>query len=197
MKRIKMLLYVCKDKRGYLHIDNRKDTPRNRKYYLSPDSSPFGTYESDNYLNGKIVASFDWKVEKIERSCEDTVFTTKSLGGFALQCRSYLNANQIYKYQPNYAIHIENLKEFDKPRELSYYWKNGKKVDRAPQNMMIVQDIYESYVNVPNKNETKNVHCVKIDEYIVISVKPTYACLILNKIKTVELRRTILKEMLK
>ena len=209
MENIKLLLYCCKDKRGYLHFDTRKEITR--KYYLSPDSSPFGTYEPDNYLNGKILAECDFEVEEIKHyivhapevnigvavlPAEDVeAYCTETLNHFKLLEKSCLTEGQLYGYLENgtgYAIHIKNLHIFDEPKELSEfgsydsknanpycYWKdNYNLIQKAPQNMMYATDMKTG----------KN--------YILISIRPEWMCLILNKDKDVELRKKVLKGMI-
>ena len=197
MKNIKLLLYCCKDKRGYLHFDTREEITR--KYYLSPDSSPFGTYEPNNYLNGKILAECDFEVEKIyfEDNSDIAIgsfygeLLTDTLSEEDLCKKSCLTDGQLYGYLENgtgYAIHIKNLHIFDKPRELNEYYnskdycKTWQPIKNAPQNMM-----YADYINIEQN---------MFRHYILISIRPEWMCLILNKDKTVEIRKRVLKEMI-
>ena len=138
----KLLLCCTKNKRGYLHFDKREDTPKNRKYYLSPDSSPFDTYEPGNYLNGKIFAECDYKVEEIKHyihhepevdvgvgilPAEDMdAYCTKSLDYFQLNKMSCSILDDILNNKNGYAIHIKNLNTFDNARPLNYYWNKNK-----------------------------------------------------------------------
>lgn len=210
MKNIKLLLYCCKDKRGYLHFDTREEITR--KYYLSPDSSPFGTYEPGNYLNGKILAECDFEVEEI-KSCRrkerdefgilhnESWLEYRGLNIGNYQCdlpqKSCLTVNEImdYLYNGGYAIHIKNLKErvmelsdvykYDNSYNNMFGWlkeENEKYIplDKAPQNMCRVW-VYENGEWVM---------------YILISVRPKWMCLILNKDKDVEARKKVLKEMI-
>lgn len=72
-----------------------------------------------------------------------------------------------------YAIHIKNLHIFDTPKDLIQC-----SLLKAPQNMC-----YGFY---------------KEDErVIVISIRPEWLCKILNGEKTIEVRKKILKEMIK
>lgn len=149
-------------------------------------------------LNGKIVAECDFEVERIyEKFNEfdmDAWFETETLCCEELYSKSCLNFCDISNYLLNcigaYAIHIKNLHIFDEPKELSDYYTRPKKMntldgysytnislDRAPQNMMYCCDEEEN-------------------NYILISVRPEWMCLILNHIKDVEVRRVVLKEML-
>jgi predicted transcriptional regulator len=95
-----------------------------------------------------------------------------------------------------YAIHIKNLHIFDEPKELQEYatikripdeWHIGyyekfESVERTPQNMQYVYD-----VNFGKPSEKK----------VLISIRPEWLCKILNGEKTIEVRRKVLKEMLK
>jgi hypothetical protein len=75
---------------------------------------------------------------------------------------------------------------FDEPRELgmAHYTtlKSAYKIQKAPQNMCIVRSYYPKDYS---------------EKYILISIRPEWLCKILNGEKTIEVRRTVLKEMLK
>jgi len=90
--------------------------------------------------------------------------------------KSCLTAKEIFDYIKNsntaYEIHIKNLHVFDTPRTLLYF-----SCARAPQNMMYVYDGDEKKV--------------------LISIRPEWLCKILNGEKTIEVRKKVLKEMLK
>jgi predicted transcriptional regulator len=163
-----------------------------------------GKFKSNNDLNGKIVAECDFEVEEIEDrvSYFDSWFNeghhTKTMRAKELITKSCLDHTQLTEYlgdgDPNevlgYAIHIKNLHTFDKPKELQECatikkypggYEKFESVERAPQNMQYVYD-----VNSDNPNEKK----------VLISIKPEWLCKILNKEKTIEVRRVVLKEML-
>ena len=163
------------------------------------------------HLNGKIVAECDFEVEEIENRLANNnshlELFTDSLTEKELFEKSCLTRYEIFKYLKNdfskkgesngYAIHIKNLHIFDEPKELDYYYTRPKKVntfdwyrtkgyewvcesiDKAPQNMMYAQD----------ENQNK--------QYILISIKPQWLCKILNGEKTIEVRKKVLKEMIK
>ena len=107
-----------------------------------------------------------------------------------LERESCLSREELYDYCNGYAIHIKNLHIFNEPKELSEYFTKEKKmntlegynwvgesIDIAPQNMMYAYD------NGGNK-------------YILISIKPEWLRKILNKEKTIEIRKKVLKEMI-
>ena len=79
-----------------------------------------------------------------------------------------------------YALHLTNLKVFDKPKELSKYSKrlpsgDFQQLEKSPQNMMNICEI--KYL---------------IEDYVLISIQPQHLCNILNGKKTIEVRRKIL-----
>lgn len=165
-------------------------------------------------LNGKIVCECDIETEEIEDKISyfDSWFNdghhTKTLSNKELEKRSCLSYQDLIKYlgdgEPNevigYALHISNLNIFDKPLELKDTYtrecnwnkcskcKDGKDgnikcctidipLSRAPQNMMWVW----------HNGERK----------VLISIRPEWMCKILNGEKTIELRRKVLKGMVK
>ena len=157
----------------------------------------------DWHLNGKIVAECDFEVEEIKSA---TIidghkitfdYKTKKLDVDNLHRKSCLDYKQMNDYlfkapveaieKPyGYAIHIKNLNIFDKPKELSYFGDNkGNSIQKAPQNMMYCWEyLYSGWEDVFEKK-------------IIISIRPEWVCKILNGEKTIEVRKKILKEMMK
>lgn len=155
---------------------------------------------SNDRLNGKIVAECDFKVEKIRKgwgSLNGTRYFRNSVNhyypDYELEKQSCLSFDEINNYLKGalnencgYAIHIQNLHIFDKPKELSDYhisyfnkelgMMREHHIEKAPQNMCKVF------------NEKNN--------YILISIRPKWLCKILNGEKTIEVRKKVLKEML-
>lgn len=194
---MKLLLYCTKAKPYLLREDIDKDLVF------------IGTNKTDvtsNTLNGKIVGECDFEVEEIfyaithvEKYGLGHHYSTKNQGYHQLLNKSCLNEFEMVDYlkQNNgYAIHINNLHIFDKPRDLSEYiikqcqwarcstckyskWGSCNTLDtpveKAPQNMMYVWD----------KEEKK----------VLISIRPEWLCKILNGEKTIEVRKKVLKEM--
>ena len=135
-------------------------------------------------LNGKIVAEVEIdKVEEIilngdEIKCN---YGTRSL--FSIEEEScltfdaldyYLNVDKPY----GYALHLTNLKVFDRPLSFDkdYIYKDYKTnalITKAPQNMCYCYDRFGN-------------------KYVVISIKPQHLCKILNGEKTIEVRRKVL-----
>lgn len=177
MKKVKVLLY-CTKKQPYLVKD---DFPLENQpiYYIH--------YKKDPYcyglpLNEKIVAECEVETEEIRLSTysdyEDKIylFDTSTLTNDELTEKSCLCNDKLDEYLINekgYALHISNLKIFDKPKGLNDY-----NIEKAPQNMMRVFDA--------NGNK-----------YILISVQSEWLCKILNCDKTIEVRKQVLKEMRK
>lgn len=215
----KLLLYSCKAK-PYLR-DYRGKAIYNR-FVISPSDRPFTSDDTQPILNGKIVAECDFEVEEITPNNWNVETEYRILKESCLkehQLFDYIiKGDENEKQNPFYAIHIKNLHIFDEPKELrdyihpfiscsNYEENNFKKsfcrnvcshnkdgerlnvwcdrnenwlqpITKAPQNMMRVDD----------KND---------NQYILISVKPEWLCKILNGEKTVEVRKKVLKEMIK
>lgn len=175
---MKCLIYVTKSK-TWLFFD------KSINYYSLSNK------KVDNDLNGKIVAEFDGEVEEITHGYGKygEYYQTKALGLMSLREHSCISSDELSEYlkrgdvvsKVGYAIHIKNLNIFDKSRELDYYYKfinvDGKadaiNLKRAPQNMMYVYN----YLG---------------DKYVLISVRPEWACKILNGEKTIEIRKQVL-----
>lgn len=170
-----------------------------------------GKVKSNNDLNGKIVAECDYEVEEIRlietpeyagSECNTFIydvtlnFETKTLTEDELCKQSCLNASELNKYLClykekeiyGYAIHIKNLNIFDEPKKLSEYDDvMGNPLNKAPQNMMYAFKYFPESMHINNQ----------FQEYILISIQPQWMCLILNRIKDVEVRKVVLKEMIK
>jgi len=202
---MKLLLYCTKAK-PYLHktqciFDNSPiewQLLGYDHYKKDPYDAVFGTLVCDlDRVNGKIVAECDFEVEEIfEDNLEDArdgyvehYYTLKSYDDFdegedVLLKESCLQKHELSNYlgfENGYAIHIKNLHIFDEPRELSDYKGNSKGnffkiIEKAPQNMQMVL------------NE-------KLEDCILISIRPEWLCKILNGEKTIEVRKKVLKEM--
>ena len=107
----------------------------------------------------------------------DTMFKNEELKKMCLSPQELLD--YIKLGNNGYALHLSNLKIFDKPKELEKFYKDSllkERVYKAPQNMC---HIYDSKGNV----------------YILISIKPEWLCKILNGEKTIEVRKQIVKEL--
>ena len=139
----------------------------NEKYFVGEH-----IYTKYNKLNGKIIGECDFNVEKMGLD------TGKGLifeNGFnkesqlkILECAKYVGNNYYY------AIHIKNLKLYNEPRDLFHYT-----CVKGPRNMQYVYSAYD-------KNEN-----------ILISIQSQWLVKILNGVKTVEVRKKVLKGMIK
>ena len=227
---IKLLLY-CTESNKRLFFDTVS-----LKYMYGID----GKKDKFNALNGKILGTCDFEVEKIY--CDTT---SNGVGkdyhyylenGDPFYMESCLTASDLldylgYKndgYEVGYAIHIKHLYIFDKPKELSdyfqpilpnpkhikfvnwianYYWALG---DYTTKNSkMTCKELVETFnKSISIKKAPQNMmHCWGLREgkstmedrfymNILISIRPEHLCKILNHEKTVEVRRTVLKDML-
>lgn len=175
----KLLLYCTKNK-WRLFFDEVKQV------------FTLGKVKSNNDLNGKIIAECDFEVEKIRyvEYADEWGYETNTLNEDDLidkSCLSGLQLNNYLRHCKNgaYAIHIKNLHIFDEPRDLRDYSKNENPynyIENAPQNMMYAYDV-KSFNNFEKK--------------VLISIQPQWMCLLLNRIKDVEVRKVVLKEMIK
>lgn len=201
MEKIKLLLY-CTKQQPYLVSYNNT----NEHWYLlrEIEKKPFPQLNS---YNGKIVAECDFEVEEIKHTYLSSFhsqycirYSTNNLNEEELSRKSCLkqySCNEDEETLCNYlgenngyAIHIKNLNIFDKPRELkwnyhiSYYDKQlemqrERFLTKAPQNMCRVFDHEHEY------------------DCVLISIRPEWLCKILNGEKTIEIRKKVLKEMVK
>lgn len=202
---MKLLLYCCKNK-PYLVNKERIEIITKRKDHIWLTGE---RYAYDNWVNGTIVAECDFEVEEISVTYadyyhEELAYDTNTLTYDELLEKSCLDNQQLdnYLYGDNgYAIHIKNLHIFNKPRELNdfvllnQYRKDLKGTQynvltKAPQNMCKVA-YSKSCINKYNFNDFYKGECV------LISIRPEWLCKILNGEKTIEVRRKVLKEMIK
>lgn len=171
MKKVKVLLY-CTKKTPYLVKDDYtfKNTTIYYTHYKEPGS--WGLY-----FNGKILAECEVETEEIRLWGDEIENYFGNNEEISIEKDSCLHFEQIEQYlcsndYKGYALHISNLKIFDKTKGLCEY-----NIAKAPQNMMKVYDKFDN-------------------EYILISVRSEWLCKILNGDKTIEVRKKVLKEML-
>jgi hypothetical protein len=170
-------------------------------------------------LNETIVAECDYEVEEIEDrvSYFDSWFNeghhTKTMRAKELITKSCLDYTQLTEYlgegDPNevvgYAIHIKNLHIFNEPKALSHY------TTRKPRDYdSIVCDSCTNAVNckkcsyyydyqevVRTPHNMMKVCEWDLEDKILIPLKPKDLCKVLNKEKTIIIKKKVLKEMLK
>jgi predicted transcriptional regulator len=183
--KIKTLLY-CTKANPYLY----KSLSR-KGLYITERNKLNGVMRG-NELNGKIVCECEVDTEEIKSYHCDGLYTTKSLDSLEILKHSCLKLEELDEYLMKgrditdydtifgYALHLSNIKVFDKPRELSLYSSSSEEyrpIKKAPQNMC------NAYYDEGTKH------------YILISVRPEWLCKILNGEKTIEVRRVVLKGM--
>lgn len=217
--KIKALLYTTKAKPILRKLDNYfLDEHADNYYWKKGQVAPYN-------FNGKITAECEYEVEEICSEKIDIgvgyepLFYTKTTDDISkgscltqFEIEDYLGC-KVGGEVVGKAIHIKNLHIFDKPRELSDYYTritdkdrtndfkgidvifpdvridewflecvSCKKLEKAPQNMQ--------------KIITFNKETNEYEYAILISIQPQWMCLILNRVKDVEVRRVVLKEML-
>lgn len=208
MKKVKVLLYCTKAKPFLLEVEYD-----NQVLYAITQLGNADNLRI-NYkkvLNGKIVAECEVETEEIDYyfhyeppvdigvgvlpEFEEEGYVRRRFEAYegdeelsTKTCLSYEQLDNYLKKKKGYALHISNLKIFDKPKRCQDDFLYQRKIEpnfynveyfrKAPQNMMKVIDAYGD------------------DEYILISVRPEWLCKILNGEKTIEVRKKVLKEML-
>ena len=215
---LKILIYCTKGKPYLLHMPKDKEEFEKGIEFSLTSGEEFkqACIDIKNHslnLNGKIVAECDFEVEEIIHTYENGNsvhhhYNTKTLDNEQLLRKSCIIGQAIDDYLGNrqynennnvvgYAIHIKNLEIFDKPKELKDFYIKGAyhnaeqmftdeiqingewfhPIKKAPQNMCYTFDCYGN-------------------KYIVMSTQPQWVALILNGLKTIEVRRKVLKEMM-
>lgn len=196
---MKALLYCTRENPKLIKGKHEFYTTEARKDFLTP-------FQIEHTLNGYIVAECEIdKVGLIKANYYDDDFDSGISYGIDLRISnkferdSCLSYDDLYNYlggNHGYALHLSNIKVFDKPRVLNdfclinQYRKDleGTQynlVSKAPQNMCNV--VYSS--NTIGKYPFYEI----LDSYILISIKPQWLCKILNGEKTIEVRKQILK----
>ena len=188
--KIKALLYCTKAKPYLIKNPTNVKNQFVKDYWLINKLEEKPLKDNNPILNGKIVAECDFEVEKIEYSLivannkpyhyyePQNIFVDKF---YEKSCLNHQQVEEYLGYKNGYAIHIKNLHIFDEPRFIQDYSKNENPynyIENAPQNMMYAYD------NEGNK-------------YVLISIRPEWLCKILNGEKTIEVRKKVLKGMLK
>ena len=193
---MKLLLYCTKAK-PYLYKPYEYDCFPNDKasrFYLGDEP----LLDIDTNLNGKIIGECDFEVEKIvEESWQSNMtqwYSKDLLKGACLDC---IEMHGYLKDKGGYAIHLYNIKIYDKPKELSDYYHSESPllpITKAPQNMMYCNGVIKTDFKLGDK-VFKNV-AYQIEHYVLASVQPYWLCKILNGEKTIEIRKKVLKRML-
>lgn len=192
--KVKSLLYCTKAK-PYLFNNKAYKTYMEEQgidepSFITTNDIQYGFVK--DLLNGTIPCECEIEVEEIKKGwgcLNGTRYYRKSSGypDYELEQKSCLSFDKMNEYlkgtlneKSGYALHISNLKVFDKPRELSEYCRydyptfdKNDIVKTAPQNMCRVL--------------TRNGYA-----YILISIQPQWLCKILNGEKDIEIRKQVL-----
>ena len=199
---MKLLLYCTKAKKqkDLLWSNNLKHFFLDGAYNRLIDNLP------DYLLNGKIVAECDFEVEEIRIVDDDPLgaywYETKTLSENEVLEKSCLTSDELFEYlgedNEGYAIHIKNLHIFDKPKELEYCFteKSYKIIDKIFTDEIMIDGKWYRPVNKAPQNMMRVKRVLKEDG-ILISIRPEWLCKILNGEKTIEVRKKVLKEMLR
>ena len=199
---MKCYIYCTKAKPYLLKIKSEEvDFMCNYKQWLIDNNN---RYQKMAY-NGKIVASFDLnKVEEIYEELygdldwqHDYLPTTDTMGIVNLEQESCLDREKISKYLKDgkgYAWHIENLEILDKPIDFGKHTHDNdsffytQRIDRGVIRCGVLIKAPQSWQYVYDRN---------LNKCILISIKPEWVCKILNGEKTIEVRKTAPKELIK
>ena len=145
-------------------------------------------------LNGKIVGETEYRdyivmnvFGKIDENNKPYYYADYfcSYDEDELTHMSRLNHDKLVKYLGEYsglvgyAIQIIYLNIFDKPKSLSLFSHTQEEynpITKAPQNMCYAFDS-------------------ECNKYVLISIHPEWLAMILNGLKTIEVRKKVLKEM--
>lgn len=190
---MKALLY-CTKARPFLRSHFEKP------YYRTYDQgSDFGS------LNGKIVAECEIETERIEAEIDPLRQTrwykTGTMTENEILGRSSLYFYELDKYlkgKDGYAIHIKNLRIFDKARELNEL--EVKTTDFSKRSRTLVTGYDETHkkfkaINITYLEKAPQNMCLVFDgneRKILISIRPEWICKILNGEKTFEVRSQVL-----
>lgn len=131
-----------------------------------------------NYYNGKIVAEIEYEIAEIKRQYFDNKGYYFCYYDLKNACLTYDELDKYLKGWNGYAIKITHLIPNWRPKELDDYYNNKDNfITKAPQNMCYVYNDFGR-------------------KYVLISVRPEWLCKILNREKTIEVRKKVLKEMI-
>lgn len=139
-------------------------------------------------LNGKIVASFDLnKVDMYDLPrLEHYGYIGLIKNTLKYSCLNYEKLEEYVGNKDFYAWHIENLKILDEPLGLYDCLKR--------------YEVEPNFTNVKHMLKAPQSWCyaeIEDEECILISIKPEWVCKILNGEKTIEVRKTAPKELIK
>lgn len=189
MKKIKGLLYCPKAKPKLYKQFSRYDEEGKMQGVVYHCVKALGGFT----LNGTIVAECDFEVEEICSEKLDVgvgyepLFYTETIDDISkgscltqFEIENYLGCKEGGEVV-GYALHISNLKIFDKPREL--------------YDCLIHPKIEPRYYGCEHLSKApKNMMYVELDDikYILISIQPQWLCKILNGEQTILINKKVL-----
>lgn len=187
---------------------------KGKNYYLRklPNGRCCLSRDKGESLNGKIIGETEYSdyivmnvFGKIDENNKPYYFADYfcSYDENELTNMSRLNHDELVKYfgeysgLVGYAIQIRYFGFFEKPKELKdLYVKGGY---HNPEKMFTDEIQINGEWFHPMTKAPQNM-CYAFDKYgnkcVVISVRPQWLAMILNGLKTIEVRRKVLKEML-
>ena len=158
-------------------------------------------------LNGKVVASFELnKVDEIENRIAAFIINKDSAYTETIAKNSCVGFDDLKKYLGNkngYAWHIDNLKIFDEPIELGelYSYNELKRVMHPTDNDLDTTLLRLEAFNGNLKDyfltkapQSYQYVYYKGEKCLLLSIKSEWVYKILNGEKTVEIRKTLPKE---
>lgn len=193
MKKVKALLY-CTKSTPYLVKD---DFPyENEPVYFTHYKEP-GSWGLP--LNGTIVAQCYIETEEI-KLCGDEIknyFGNNEEINIEKDARLYFEQIEQYLCTNNYkgyALHISNLKIFERPKKLNdYSYRKKYGFDTAINMSKVIYSLATLYFAPQNMMKVYDHNC---NPLVLISINSVELCKILNGDKTIDIRRKVLKEML-
>lgn len=200
---------------------------KNSKTKLSSNSLQYYVVDNKEYKdymgnwNGKVVAVCDIEVEKFDfistmKYENDALKYNEEVNKLntichkacmsAIQMVHYLDTKCLGTKNPNgmngYAIHITKLEIFDEPKELSEFRHYNKpSCDSCPFQYSVDCDYHREVEcdDIPLTKAPQNMCYVwyKGEKYALISIQPQWLVKILNGEKDIEVRKKVLREMIK
>lgn len=202
----KVLIYCTKAKPIIRGVSKSAYMPHPRQ-----DGKSTMRFESDfPILNGKIVAECEVEVGEIKLHNAYALctkgyhtFVDKFYSDADLQKASCLNGNELMWYlkgekdneKVGYALHISNLKLFDKPMKLSEVQRNNACRNCPFDCMACGSDDCKLYSGVRQAPQNMMWVWLEDTQYCLISIRPEWVAKILNGEKTIEVRKKVLKGM--
>lgn len=147
-------------------------------------------------LNGKVVASFELnKVDEIENRTTAFIIDKDQAYTETIAKNSCIGFDDLKKYLGNkngYAWHIDNLKVFDEPVELGELYKDYEVLSIKGGKEIYTNDT--PYFKLTKAPQSYQYVYYNGEKCLLLSVKSEWVYKILNGEKTVEIRKSVPKE---